>query len=545
LGLIGLLAAAIANAAGCEVFGVDLDPERVHRARKMGVKAVLREEAGSAAEAFTHGAGMDTVLICADTPSNDAVGLAGEIARHQARVVAVGLVGTELPRPVYYAKELTFIVSRSYGPGRYDPTYEEQGVDYPLGYVRWTEGRNLEGFVRMMEDGAVDVKPLITHRFPIAAAEQAYRLIQDEKTRAYLGVLLTYEGPRPDGMPERRIDLSTRSPDPSATVALGVLGAGNFANSVFLPLLRRLPSLECVGLASGGGVSGANAARKYGFRYATTDETRILDDPEVNTVAILTRHDQHARQTIEALRAGKHVFSEKPLALSWEELEGIARALRRSHRMLMVGFNRRFAPMTVRLRDAIEGVGEPLVMHFRVNAGYIPSSHWVQDPEQGGGRILGEACHFIDLLTFLSGSPPIRVSASGLPDAGRYRDDNIVITLGFADGSIGVVTYVANGSPGVSKERLEVFGGGRTAVLEDFRRLEVVSNGKRRVWRDRLRQDKGHLGEWLAFSESITRGGPPPIPYAQLFGVSLATLAAVEALRSGTPVEVAPVFLGE
>jgi predicted dehydrogenase len=545
LGVIGLLATAIAKAAGCDVFGVDLDPARVKRARKMGARAVLRDEAEAGAQGFSRGAGLDVVLVCADTPSNDAVELAGAIAREKARIVAVGLVGTELPRPVYYAKELTFIVSRSYGPGRYDPVYEERGVDYPLGYVRWTEGRNLEGFVRMMEDAEVDVQPLITHRFPIAGADQAYRLIQGEGGEAYLGVLLTYEEPRREGVPASRVEVAARQPEPAASVGLGVLGAGNFANAVLLPILRQVPSVDCVGLASGAGVSGASAARRFGFRYATTEEAQIIDDPDINTVAVLTRHNQHARQTIAALKAGKHVFCEKPLALNWQELESVAKALRRSGRILMVGFNRRFAPMTARLREVMDGAGEPLVMQYRVNAGYLPTSHWVHDPEQGGGRIIGEVCHFIDLLTFLAGGPPIRVSATGLAEGDRYREDNVVVNLSFPNGSIGVVTYVANGSHTGSKERLEVFGGGRTAVLEDFRRLDAASDGRRRVWRDRLRQDKGHLGEWLAFTESITAGGPPPIPYEQLFGVSLAALAAVEALHSGKPVEIAPISLGE
>lgn len=545
LGVIGLLATAIARAAGCEVLAVDLEIERVGRARKMGARAVLRDEAQTAAEAFTRGAGLDTVLICADSPSNDAVELAGMIARERARIVAVGLVGTELPRPVYYAKELSFVVSRSYGPGRYDPVYEERGVDYPLGYVRWTEGRNLEGFVRMMQDGIVDARPMITHRFPIAKADQAYDLIRGETGEAHLGVLLTYEGPAEDGVPGRRVEVSARRAEPTASVRLGVLGAGNFANAVMLPLLRRVPSVECIGIASAGGVSGVSAARKFGFRYSTTEEDQILDDPLINSVAVITRHNQHARQTVKALKAGKHVFCEKPLALTWEELETVASALRRSGLTLMVGYNRRFAPMTARLREAIEGAGEPLVMHYRVNAGYLPPTHWVHDPELGGGRILGEGCHFIDLLTSLAGGPPIRVSSSGPRAGDRYRDDNVVINLTFPDGSIGAVTYVASGSQGGSKERLEVFGGGRTAVLEDFRRLEVDADGKRRVWRDRLRQDKGHLGEWLAFTRSITAGGPPPIPYDQLFGVSLATLAVVESLHTGKPVDIAPISLGE
>jgi predicted dehydrogenase len=545
LGLIGLLTTGVAKAAGCEVFGVDIDPERVKRARKIGAKAVSREEASAAAEAFSGGAGLDVVLICADTPSNDAVELAGEVARDRANVVAVGLVGTQVPRPLYYAKELTFKISRSYGPGRYDPSYEERGLDYPMGYVRWTEGRNLQGFTKMLDDGAIDVAPLISHRFPISQAAQAYRLIQGETHEAFLAVLLTYDPGSEDGVLGRRVDVSTRSPEPSATVRLGVLGAGNFANAVLLPLLRRIPSVECVGLASAGGVSGASAARKFGFRYTTTDDAQIFDDPQVNTVAVLTRHNLHARQTIAALKAGKNVFCEKPLALSWKELESIAGALRRSRRILMVGFNRRFAPMAVRLRQATASLGKPMVMQYRVNAGALPAAHWVQDPEQGGGRIIGEVCHFIDLLTFLAGGSPTRVSAQGLPDDDRFRDDNVVINLTFADGSIGTISYVANGARSSSKERLEVFSGGTTAVLDDFRRLETFANGRHRVWRDRFRQDKGHRAEWMAFVESLNAGGPPPIPYDQLFGVSLAALAAVEALRSGKPVEIAPISLGE
>lgn len=545
LGLIGLLGTGIARAAGCQVFGVDLDPARVRRARKMGAKAVLRDAAATAADAFTRGSGFDVVLICADSPSNDAVELAGEIARERARVIAIGLVGTQLPRPVYYAKELTFVVSRSYGPGRYDPVYEEGGVDYPTGYVRWTEGRNLEEFIQMLDDGRLDVAPLISHRFPIARADQAYRVIQGKGGDSFLGVLLTYEDHTEDGLFGRRVELPSPALAPSGTVRLGVLGAGKFANVVLLPLLRKVPSLELVGLASASGVSGADAARKYRFKYATSDEAQILDDPEINTVAVLTRHHLHARQTVDALDAGKHVFCEKPLALSWQELESIAAALRRSGRILMVGFNRRFAPMTVRLQEAMEGVGEPLVMHYRVNAGYLPPSHWVHDPVQGGGRIVGEACHFIDLMTLLAGGPPRRVSASGLPEGERYREDNVVIHLTFGDGSLGTLTYVASGAPSASKERLEVFAGGRTAVLDDFRRIETFSDGRRRVWRDQLRQDKGHLGEWLAFVGSLTAGGPPPIPYDHLFGVSLAALAAVEALHSGEPVDVTPISLGE
>ncbi len=539
LGLLGLLSVGIARAAGCSVFGVDIDPERVERAKNLGAAAVTNADAEQAAAAFSDGLGCDVVLICADTLSNDPVELAGAIARDRARVVAVGAVGMDIPRRTYYHKELHFIVSRSYGPGRYDPLYEEAGFDYPPGYVRWTEGRNLGAFLETLAGGGVDVASLISHRFDIEHAIEAYDLITGKTKESFLAVLLTYpqeKGELAEG--GRRVKLEHGEIPPSVGVRLGAIGAGNFATAVLFPTLRKVKGVERVGLVTASGLKSAQVGKRFGFRYATTDVNEILNDEGINTVAVLTRHHLHAAQVIAALKAGKHVFCEKPLALQRNELDEIMQALGQSDRMLTVGFNRRFSPLAVHLKAFFDTVGEPLAMHYRVNAGYLPLEHWLHDELQGGGRIIGEACHFIDFLTFVNGAAPVQVSALGLPDTLRYREDNVIITLEFPDGSIGTLSYLAAGDRAFPKERIEIIGGGRVAVLDDFRRLERIQNGKRKVHRSRLRQDKGHRQEWEAFTKAIEEGGPPPIPYEHLVGVSLGSIAAVEALRSRKPVKI-------
>ncbi len=555
LGLLGLLATGIANAAGCRVLGVDIDPHRVKLAQAMGGMGVARRDAEEAARVFSAGRGVDAVLICADTSSADPVELAGIIARDRARVVAVGAVGQTLPRKIYYEKELFFVNSRSYGPGRYDKSYEEDGQDYPPGYVRWTEGRNLEAFVELLANGQLDVKPLISHRFAIEQAEQAYRLITGRSREAYLGVLLTYgeaserspsevtaETASPS--PVERSFETVRAPKKIERVRLGVLGSGNFATAVMLPALKKIAEVDLIGIASSAGLSAQHAAARYGFLYAVSEEQRILEDSQINTVAVLTRHDLHPRLVLAALSKGKHVFCEKPLALSLDELEQIEHFLTEQNQiqmaeqasaapLLMVGFNRRFAPLAQRLAEFFQGRQEPLVALYRVNAGYLPLSHWLHDSKQGGGRIVGEACHFIDFLTFLVGQPPTTVIAQGLPDMGRYREDNVILNLCFPDGSLGSIAYLANGDKSFPKERVEVYCGGRVGVLDDFRSLELVRDGRRRRLSSRLRQDKGHLGEWQVFVRSLLDGGPPPISYDHLFGVVRAALAAVQSLRTG------------
>ena len=612
LGLLGLLTVGIARAAGCQVLGLDLDPGRVARAKNMGAIAAVREHAEEAARGFSHGRGCDAILVCADALDDDPVALAGIIARDRARVVAVGAVGQELPRKIYYEKELSFINSRSYGPGRYDPSYEEDGQDYPIGYVRWTEGRNLEAFVELLADRLIDVRPLITHRFPIEEAPEAYELITGKRQEPFLGVVLTYPEKQEDEKRNTKYVMRyaenvirntkyVRRNKKEARVRLGILGAGNFATSVMLPALQKMDSIDLVGVASASGLSARHAAERFEFEYATSDQNEIISNTEINTVAILTRHHLHAQQVISALEAGKHVFCEKPLAIKPEELDGVVKAIgqlgnkamaiednrsgdqamaiedNRSgdqevgqpgdrairdldlaeretqigirnlqdssispspYPLLMVGFNRRFAPLAQKLKAFMEARQEPLVANYRVNAGYLQPEHWLHDPEQGGGRLIGEGCHFVDFLTFLVGSLPETVVAQALPDDGLYRQDNVLLTFTFPDGSIGTVSYLANGDKSFPKERVEVFAGGRVAVLEDFRSLETAREGKRKVFRSRLRQDKGHRAEWEAFAEAILKGGAPPIPYEQVFGVTRATFAAVEALRSGAQIRI-------
>ncbi|HET6846726.1 MAG TPA: bi-domain-containing oxidoreductase [Anaerolineales bacterium] len=533
LGLLGLLTAQIASAAGCQVLGIDVDAARVRLGTSLGVVSITRARAEDAFQAFTRGRGFDVVLICADTASNDPVELAGEIARDRGRVVAIGAVGQHIPRRPYYEKELAFMNSRSYGPGRYDSSYEEQGNDYPIGQVRWTEGRNLEAVVELMATSKLKVQPLITHRFPIQQATRAYELITGKAHQAFLGVLLTY-----DVRPSARVS-KVEFPRPSskgAAVHLGVFGAGNFASATLLPAVKRVGGIDLVGIASPGGLHAAHLAHKFGFAFAASSLDDVLKDDRINTVAILTRHDSHAELAVRSMKSGRNVFVEKPLAITTEQLAAVERQLRRKNDgILMVGFNRRFAPLARALSEYFVGRLESLHAHYRINAGFLPLNHWAQEPAQGG-RILGEACHFVDLITFLVGSPPIAVDAHALPDAGKYREDNVSMTFSFADGSVGVVDYLSNGDTSLPKERLEVFSSGKTAILDDFRSLELRHGGTRRLIQQD--QDKGWANEWRSLSEAIREGGAPPIPYDQLLGVTRAMLAAVQSVRTRQSVSI-------
>jgi predicted dehydrogenase len=543
LGLLGLLTIQIAAAAGCQVFGIDTNPERVALAKQFGVEAVARQTAVEASQAFTANRGFDSVIICADTPSNDPVELAGAIARDRAKVVATGAVGLTFPRKIYFEKELSFINSRSYGPGRYDPSYEENGRDYPIGYVRWTEGRNFEAVVALLESGKLKVAPIITQRFPIEQAPEAYEVITGKKKIPFLGVVITYaetgkQENKATGA-DLRVYLSTnaRPQTTGGTLRLGILGAGLFANATLLPALKKVKDVELVGIASAGGMHAQHSGQKFGFQYACSNDEQILNDPNLNTVAILTRHDAHADLVVRALQAGKHVFVEKPLAVNREQLSAISeQLLKTDHCLLMVGFNRRFAPLAQQLHASLGTRQEPLYVHYRVNAGYIPLNHWTHDPIQGGGRIIGEGCHFVDFISFLTGSAPVSVSARALPNNGKYREDNVSMTFTFADGSIGVVDYLANGDKSFPKERVEVFCGGLVAVLDDFRALETVKDGKKKMVK-LMGQDKGHFNEMQALVNGI-RDGKAPIAYDQLVGVTLATFAAVESLRTGAPIAI-------
>jgi predicted dehydrogenase/threonine dehydrogenase-like Zn-dependent dehydrogenase len=536
LGLLGLLAAGIARAAGCEVFGVDLSDARIALGQVMGATCVLRANAEEAAATFTHQQGFDVVLICADASSNDPVTLAGSISRLRGQVIAIGAVGLNIPRKVYFEKELFFQVSRSYGPGRYDPGYEEKGNDYPAGYIRWSEGRNLQAVVDLMASGKLNVAPLISHHYPIDKAPEAYELITGKRSEPFLGVLLTY----PESLQAltHRINIETHQaksiPSPNMP-GLGVLGAGLYATATFLPVVQKTRLCKPVMIASATGLSAQHAARKFGFAMATSLEEDVMHHPDIQLLAILTRHNQHARQVVSGLTSGKAVFCEKPLALTLQELDEIQTVLQKEGSpLLTVGFNRRFAPMAKHLKAFLAGRREPLVAHFRVNAGLLPLDHWLNDPLTGGGRILGEGCHFIDFLTFLTGSAPLRATIKCLPDLNRYRRDNAMLCFEYPDGSIASIQYLANGDRSHPKEWLEVFCAGRVAVLDDFRSLTMIHNGKRQVIHSVLRQDKGHQGSWTAFVKAAQTDGLPPIPYDQLITVNRTAILIQQALNSGT-----------
>ena len=543
LGLLGHLTVQLLKAAGCRVLGMDIDPSRAELAAHLGADAVT-----SSASEFrdlcadqSQGAGVDAVLITAETPSSDPVNLAGAVARERAIVVAVGTVGIDIERRAYYEKELDFRISRSYGPGRYDTAYEQKGRDYPIGYVRWTETRNMEAFLQFLAEKKVNVAPLITHRFPVERAAGAYELITGKSGKPFLGIVIQYSGTCDEAptleLVARPAPAAPSPPTSLNSTSVGVLGAGGFATTTLFPVLKAAENTTLIGVCAATGANASQAAQKFGFRYCTTDETQLINDPAINTLVIATRHHLHARLVLAGLRAGKHVFCEKPLCLSEDELRSIIRgylgitSTRRP--ALMVGYNRRFAPMAAQMKSFLAPISEPLALHYRVNAGYLPPDHWVNDREQGGGRILGEVCHFVDLLMFLAASPIVEVEGRALRNSSRYSGDNVVISVRFANGSEGTISYLANGDRGFSKERLEVFGGGTVAVLEDFRRLELMRDGHKRTTHSRWRQDKGHRSEWIAFAESVRKGQDAPISFDELVCSTLATLRIQESVATG------------
>lgn len=535
LGAVGLLAVQLAAVAGCTVYGMDPDEERCRMAETLGCAAASANEAAfeSLVAARTESIGVDAVIVAAATSSDDPVRLAGAVARARGRVVAVGAVGTRVPRNLYYQKELNFGISRSYGPGRYDREYEEQGRDYPIEYVRWTENRNLKAFLNLLAGGRVHVRSLISHRFPIGDAVRAYDLVLGRTKASFLGVILTNERETvkapsaPPVLPQPARSTTIASPQ------IGLLGPGNFALGVLLPAIRKAGSAQLVGVCAARGMSAQYAANKFGFRYATTDLNEILSDPQINTIVIATPHRLHAQQVLAALAAGKHVFCEKPLCVSEAELAEVIRGydeLEGTKPHLVLGFNRRFAPMSRILKEALGGrSGQPIVMHYRVNAGPAPTQGWFRDEEQGG-RILGEVCHFVDFMSFLAGAPPACVFARRPVSRHDPRDDTAMIALEFSDGSLGTISYVASGDTAFSKERIEVFGGGSVGIIEDFRRLDIMRDGLRKKMISRLRQDKGHRAEWEAFAAGL-RTGVPSIPFADIVASTLATLRIIESLR--------------
>jgi polar amino acid transport system substrate-binding protein len=523
LGLIGLLTVQLLKASGCRVLGFDPNVERAALAAKLEADVAISSGFADAVAAFTSGYGADAVIVTASTKSSEPLNQAAEVSRLKGRIVLVGMVGMTIDRESFYKRELELKLSMSYGPGRHDPEYEQAGHDYPLPYVRWTERRNMEAFLALIAEGKVTPKRLITHRFEITKAEQAYNLM--ERGEPHLAMLLTYPE-RAAPKIERRIERAKIQRTSSTGVAF--IGLGNYARGVLLPAFQKVRGIKLTTAVTSTGISAAHAGEKYGFGTVATDPSAAITDPATDVVVIATHHDTHAELTSAALSAGKHVFCEKPLALDAEGLGKIEDAVEATG-ILTVGFNRRFAPLLVKAKAALEPRSGPLVMLYRVNAGAIPKDSWVLR-EEGGGRIIGEVCHFVDALTFLAGSLPIEAQAI----SARGHHDAISVLIRFGDGSTGTIVYSSLGDAAVDKEEIEVFAAGRVVQLHDFRRLVVTASGKASVTKSS--QDKGQAALVRAFLAAVRGEQSTPITFAELAAVTEATFAIEDALRTGAVV---------
>ena len=531
-GLIGLLTVQLLRAQGCRVLAVDFDQSKLDLAKRFGAEICNPKQGQDpivSGIAFSRGHGVDAVVITASTTSSDPVTQAAKMSRKRGRIVLVGVTGLELNRADFYEKELSFSVSCSYGPGRYDPAYEQGGNDYPIGFVRWTAQRNFEAILDMMSQGALDIRPLISHRVAFEDAPSAYDALASDK--GALGLLLTY-GQGKGASFERTISLAPQPLVAAGKTQIGFIGAGNYASRMLIPAFRKAGA-HLSTIVTNSGTSSVVHGRPAGFAAASTDIRAVLDDSATGAVAIVTRHDSHAGLVQKALAAKKHIFVEKPLALTLDELAAVKEAYEEAaDRLLMVGFNRRFAPHIVKMKQLLTGIQEPKAFVFTMNAGAIPASHWTQDLQVGGGRIIGEACHHIDLMRFLAGSPIVSVSARGMGGRGSavQVEDKAAITLGFADGSFGTLHYLANGAASFPKERIETFAGGRVLALDNFRVLRgygVPGFSKLGGWK----QDKGQNDCAAAFLRAVEEGGPAPIPAEEIFEVARVTIEAAEQLR--------------
>ncbi|WP_413505471.1 bi-domain-containing oxidoreductase [Photobacterium phosphoreum] len=535
VGLIGLLTVQLLRAQGCRVLAIDYDDSKLELAKQFGAEVCnpgKGEDPVAAGMAFSRGNGVDGVIITASTKSNDPVTQAARMSRKRGRIILVGVTGLDLNRADFYEKELTFQVSCSYGPGRYDADYEDNGNDYPYAFVRWTEQRNFEAILDMMASGLVDVKPLITHRFKFENTAQAYELLTSDKSA--LGILLQYES-ETSTRHEKSVTLNNKTFEASKPV-VGFVGAGNYASRMLIPAFK-VGGAQLHTIATSGGINGVTHGDKAGFAKTTTDTSAMISDPEINTIAIVTRHNSHAKFVCEALNAGKNVFVEKPLAVTLEELAEVeatyySKASTASAPKLMVGFNRRFSPQVQKMKELLSSVKEPKSFMMTMNAGAIPADHWTQDNEVGGGRIIGEACHFIDLMRYLADSEIVSVQCRRMGDASGVdiTEDKAAIILGFADGSFGTIHYLANGAANFPKERVEVFAAGRVLQLDNFRKLKAFGwpgFRKMNLWK----QDKGQTACAAAFLSSIESGKESPIPARELFEVARVTIEIAEQLR--------------
>lgn len=541
LGLLGQITVQLLRANGCRVFGVDTDTSKFDLARNLGAEACAApSDAREMVEGWSRGRGVDAVLITAATRSNDPVELAGEVSRLKGRVVVVGLVGMDVPRETYYERELTLQMSMSYGPGRYDAEYEERGHDYPFEYVRWTEGRNIEAFLDLIANGSLDIDKLISHRFPVEEAHDAYALIEAGSKEPYLGIVLTYDSEKPLAS---QIELTSKPSTKASAVRVGMVGAGTYARKFLLPNLKA-NGVEFRSIATASGASAKDVGTQYGFASAVSDPADVISDPDTNLVVIATRHSTHASLARLALENGKHVFVEKPLAMNDVDLDGVLAASREASGKLLVGFNRRFSPAAKTVKEFFDKRQAPLSIVYRVNAGRIDRDSWIQDPVEGGGRIVGEVCHFIDLMQYLTGSVTTRVFAESVTsrDAAATEADSVFITLKFSDGSNGSIAYLAEGDSSLAKERIEIFGEGKSCVIDDFRRVTTYRNGRESAIKSRG-QDKGQAEEMKQLCSMVLSGGPSPIALDDLAATTRATFRILDSLRSMSPVSIVPFSL--
>lgn len=537
LGLIGQLTVQLLLACGCKVLGIDINIDKVNLVKSFGAEGYVLNKGESPVEtalSFSKGRGVDGVIITASTKSNEPIEYSAQMCRKRGRIIAIGVTGLNIPRELFYKKELSFQVSCSYGPGRYDRFYEEKGIDYPFSYVRWTAKRNFEAFLDMLSMGKINVKPLISHKFPFYEAKRAYDIILKENP---LGIILQYE--KSENKNIKYIILNDkRKSFNSNTPVVGFIGVGNFARLILLPALKQT-NVRLKTIASSGGVNAVDSGRKYGFEKVVSEYSEILNDSEINTVFIATRHNSHAKLVIECLKRDKNVFVEKPLALTIDELREIINTYKESNKLLMVGFNRRFSKFIEKLKITISNRNDPLCINMVVNAGEIPPDNWVHDIEVGGGRIIGEGCHFIDLLRFIVGEEIIEVYGLSTKGHSNSDEDKMIINLKFKDGSIGSINYFANGSKKYPKERLEVFSEGKVLVIENFKSL--VGYGCN-IRLKSLRQDKGHEKEVKSFIEAIKEGKSSPIPFNELVEVTLASFAAVKSSAKGVPIKMEDLY---
>lgn len=546
LGLVGQLTVQLLKANGCRVFGLDLDQSRVSLALEMGADkaSISNESAATEIETWTKGHGADAVLIAAATDSNQPVELAARISRLKGRVIVVGMTGMAIPRHPFFSRELKLVISMSYGPGRYDPDYEERGHDYPLPYVRWTEKRNIESFLELIGDRKIDVDRLTTHRFAVDQADRAYQLISAGASEPYLGVLLNYD---PEAEVARKVSLGAtrQGRKPEKSIVLGVIGAGGYVPAMLLPHFKT-EGVEFSSIATASGISAHDVGKRFGFAYAVSSADEVLDDERVNLVVIGTRHDSHAELARKALERNKHVFVEKPLALNDGELDAVLHAAGNSSGKLMVGFNRRFSPLVQRAKEFFANRETPLSLLYRVNAGRIPNDHWMQNAAEGGGRIVGEVCHFIDLMQHLANSPPVFVYAESVSaKSSKIVDaDSVFITLRFADGSNGSVAYLSEGEKALPKERVEIFGAGKVFVLDDFKRATFYKEGREEAVTLKTK-DKGQQAQVREVCASVLSGGAAPISLEELAATTRTTFRILDSLRERRPFEVLATDLHE